>query len=155
MSTPSERLSHRQREQTPDEFAQFLIALAQSAVGSNDVAALWVRRDSIYKELLGPERCWDRLRDARTYAGPFPVICHPPCGPWGKFSWKCHQDPMDGIIAMQMVHRWGGVVEQPLGSRLFREHGDGRKVLRFKQSLFGFPAPKPTILYVVGKEELI
>lgn len=149
MSSPTERLSHRQRARTPLAFARHLIALVRDRHGCQDVAALWVQRDSLYKELLGPWMCWDVHRDARTYDGPWPVICHPPCGPWGVLAWKCQQSRLDGICAMEIVHRVGGVVEQPRGSQLFKEHGRGGLVIRLNQSEWGFPAPKPTLIYVV------
>ena len=42
------------------------------------VAALYVEPDGPYSNLDGVE-VWDEARDARTYAGPHPVVAHPPC----------------------------------------------------------------------------
>lgn len=36
---------------------------------------------------------WGIERDATLYPGPHPVIAHPPCGPWGRFRWRCNDDP--------------------------------------------------------------
>jgi hypothetical protein len=152
MSSPSERLSRRQRARTPLAFARHLIGLVRERHGCTRVAALWVQRDSVYKALLGHAFCWDQDRDARNYDGPWPVICHPPCGPWGVFAWKCKKTRLDGVCAMEIVHRVGGVIEQPRGSQLFREFGRGGEVLRLNQSEYGFPAPKPTLLYMPTKE---
>jgi hypothetical protein len=49
------------------------------------VDALYVDPKGIYPRLLGPEHCWDEARDARTYAGPGPVVAHPPCQRWGRY----------------------------------------------------------------------
>ena len=48
------------------------------------VAALFVERDGAYYGLPNVDP-WDAERDARTYAGPFPVVAHPPCERWGKY----------------------------------------------------------------------
>jgi hypothetical protein len=63
--------------------------------------------------------CFDLPRNAYTYWGPHPVICHPPCGPWGKYKSVSRQDKMAGLWALQLVRKLGGVVEQPIGSELF------------------------------------
>jgi len=89
------------------------------------------------------------LKDANKYSGPHPIIAHPPCGPWGKFKAVSKESKEDGVKAMELVHRWGGVVEQPVGSSLFREHGDGRRVEVVNQFDFGHMALKPTMLYWV------
>lgn len=149
MSSPSERLSRRQRSATPRLFADYLIRLVRARHGCTRVAALWVQRGSVYKRLLGHAYCWDEDRDARTYDGPWPVVCHPPCGPWGVLAWRCRQSRLDGIAAMEIVHRCGGVVEQPRGSQLFKQFGRGGYVIHLMQGEWGFPAPKPTLLYVV------
>lgn len=45
------------------------------------VAALYVERDGAYYGLEHVDP-WDVERDARTYAGPWPVVAHPPCNTW-------------------------------------------------------------------------
>jgi len=139
--SPYSRLSHKQREQTPEPLARYLVTRSGATV------ALWVRRDTVYRS-LGMD-CWDKLRDARLYSGNERVIAHPPCGPWGKLAWNCkYQFKEDGITAMRIVHRVGGVVEQPVGSSLFREYGcECGLVEQVDQADFGHPIKKPTLLF--------
>lgn len=47
------------------------------------IAALYVETDGAYFGLPGVDP-WDEARDARKYAGPHPVVAHPPCQRWGK-----------------------------------------------------------------------
>lgn len=110
------------------------------------VAALYIDPRGPYPKLLGADRCWDETRDARTYAGPWPVVAHPPCGPWGRMSQFCKQDASSGLHALDVVRRFGGVVEQPAHSRLF----DGLAVVVCNQLAWGHACSKPTWLYVVG-----
>lgn len=76
-------------------------------------------------------------------------IKHPPCGPWGRLSWRSREDSYWGVLACDLVERYGGIVEQPLGSRLFRGRSIG-PVVRVRQGLFGHAAEKWTLLYVVA-----
>ena len=92
------------------------------------ISALFVETDGCYFGLPGVDP-WDEKRDARRYAGPCPVVAHPPCQRWGKF-WagqplhikqtgerKTKGD--DGgcfAAALAAVRRWGGVLEHPEGS---------------------------------------
>src|SRR5262249_34237977 len=97
--------------------------------------------------------CWPRRRDARLYAGPWPVICHPPCGPWGNYKARCfRQGKEHGLLALEFVHRWGGVVEQPTGSDLFDLHGCGGTVGKLAQGDHGHAAIKATLLYFARPE---
>ena len=47
------------------------------------IAALYVAKGGCYSGLPGVD-AWDEERDARRYAGPWPVVAHPPCQRWGK-----------------------------------------------------------------------
>jgi len=85
------------------------------------VAALYIDPRGPYPKLLGPEMCWDEARDARTYAGPWPVVAHPPCGAWGKLRHLYEGSDRDcAPIAIEQVRRFGGVLEHPAGSELWR-----------------------------------
>lgn len=53
-------------------------------MGSVTVAAIYVQTGGSYFGLPGVDP-WDEARDARRYAGPWPVVAHPPCQRWGKF----------------------------------------------------------------------
>lgn len=127
------------------------------------VAALYVRRaSSPYRAL--PVELWDEERDARRYDGPWPVVAHPPCGPWGRLAhrskasadeWNCGPD------AVRKVWRYGGVLEHPAFSGLWDYCGlplpgqrdkHGGFTLPVLQSWFGHRAPKATWLYIVGRE---
>lgn len=49
------------------------------------LAALYVETNGCYFGLPGVDP-WDINRDARLYQGPWPVVAHPPCERWGRFS---------------------------------------------------------------------
>jgi hypothetical protein len=95
------------------------------------IAALYVEKDGAYFGLPGVDP-WDIERDARTYAGPHPVVAHPPCQRWGRFwhgsTRKPHQFKLgdDGgcfASALAAVRRWGGVLEHPADSHAWRTFG--------------------------------
>ena len=48
------------------------------------IAALFVANPGCYIGLPDVDP-WDKERDARTYAGPWPVVAHPPCVRWGRY----------------------------------------------------------------------
>jgi hypothetical protein len=101
------------------------------------VAALFVDPKGIYPTLVGAEACWGATRDARTYAGPHPVVAHPPCQLWvnmAAVNWKRYgrQRPAwypggddDGCFASALtsVCRYGGVLEHPAGSHAWAHYG--------------------------------
>jgi hypothetical protein len=137
--------------------------LAQSM--RRDVVALYVDKHGPYPLMV--DEWWDAERNADTYPGPLPVVAHPPCGPWGrlkhlnKFQRKEH-----AVHAVEFVRRWGGVLEHPHGSSLFRSCGMpwpgelpdawGGWTIEIDQCRFGHVARKMTWLYIVGcpREEL-
>lgn len=98
------------------------------------IAALYVETDGCYFGLPGVDP-WDEPRDARTYAGPHPVVAHPPCQRWGRFwhgsTRKPHQYKLgeDGgcfAAALDALRRWGGVLEHPCDSHAWRHFGLNR-----------------------------
>lgn len=100
---------------------------------SDIVAALYVERGGPYWNLEGVD-AWDKERDARLYAGPYPVVAHPPCQLWVNFAalnYKRyggeHNRPgNDGGCfesALSSVRRWCGVLEHPAGSRAWGTFG--------------------------------
>lgn len=127
------------------------------------VAVLFARADSIYKTM--PEcDVYDIERDARTWPGGCPVVAHPPCRAWASLR-HCAK-PRDGekdlaLLAIGHVRRYGGVLEHPLLSTLWRVavlpepgHRDefGGWTLIVDQHWFGHRARKRTRLYIVGCE---
>lgn len=142
------------------------------------VAALYVMKDGPYffDEGVDP---WDESRDARNYAGPHPVVAHPPCERWGRY-WgggpMLHGTPRqkklgdDGgcfAAALDAVRRFGGVLEHPEASHAFRHFGlprpsfnggwtepdqYGGRSCCVAQGHYGHRAQKMTWLYAVGTD---
>lgn len=99
------------------------------------IAALYVESDGAYFDVPDVDP-WDQARDARKYAGPYPVVAHPPCQRWGRFwhgsTRKPHQFQLgdDGgcfAAAFSAVSRHGGVIEHPADSHAW--------------GIFGIPKP--------------
>ena len=134
------------------------------------IAALYVEPDGAYANLPGVDP-WPEARDARRYAGPHPVVAHPPCQRWGRYS---ENHPIVGKIgttgddggcfesALAAVRRWGGVLEHPADSKAWA-HFQIRKPTRYagwqradqhggwtcyvEQGHYGHAARKATWLY--------
>jgi hypothetical protein len=95
------------------------------------IAALYVEPAGVYGNLAGVE-VWDEARDARPYAGPWPVVAHPPCQRWGRFWHGSPRKPHQFLLgddggcfsaALASVRRWGGVLEHPADSQAWAAHG--------------------------------
>ena len=83
------------------------------------IAALYVERGGPYFNRADCDP-WDLERDATKYDGPWPVVAHPPCGPWGRLRHLYRRDEHRlAPLAVEQVRRWGGVLEHPAWSLLW------------------------------------
>lgn len=134
------------------------------------IAALFVDPAGVYAGLPGVE-LWGEARDARTYAGPWPVVAHPPCKRWGRFwhgstrkphQFKLGDDNACFATALASVRLWGGVLEHPADSHAWDRfelsrppRGGGWVAADFhggwtchvEQGHYGHIARKPSWLY--------
>lgn len=139
------------------------------------VAALFVETGGVYFDAANVDP-WDEARDARKYAGPHPVVAHPPCQRWGRFwhgsTRKPHQYKLgdDGgcfAAALAALKRWGGVLEHPAHSRAWEAFGllkpkagagwqhdseQGLWVCYVEQGHYGHDSRKPTWLIACGMQ---
>lgn len=133
-------------------------ARAQDAVTLCTVAALYIDPRGPYPRMPGVE-CWDERRDARAYAGPLPVVAHPPCGPWGALR-HLYRGREHGcaLRAVEQVRQFGGVLEHPARSALWAHcalpaRGEldafGGFAVEVDQCAWGHVARKRTWLYMV------
>jgi hypothetical protein len=139
------------------------------------IAALFVETNGVYYGLLGVDP-WDKDRDARLYAGPWPVVAHPPCERWGRYWYggpTLHKQGKRKILgdddgcfasALASVRKWGGVLEHPEGSHAWRKFHipcppksggwvhclDGGFTCCVEQGHYGHRGRKATWLYVYG-----
>jgi hypothetical protein len=124
------------------------------------VAALYCDRLGVYPGLPGVD-CWTKERDARLYDGPWPVVAHPPCGPWGALRHLYRGDEHDcAPRALAQVHAFGGVLEHPAGSKFWDaaslpKPGENWSdysghAVEVEQVEWGHVARKRTWLYLVG-----
>lgn len=95
------------------------------------IAALYVQRGGCYYGLPDVDP-WDEARDARLYAGPHPVVAHPPCERWGRYWYggpSARVRRVNGddngcfAAALAAVRKWGGVLEHPEASAAWEAHG--------------------------------
>lgn len=138
----------------------------------DDVVALYVDPRGPYPGLVA--EWYDEARDARTYAGPWPVVAHPPCQRWGRYWYggpsarERKTKGADGgcfAHALEAVRKWGGVIEHPEASHAWRAHGliapprEGGWVTAgdfrgwtccVEQGHYGHRARKATWLYACG-----
>jgi hypothetical protein len=137
------------------------------------VAALFVATRGCYFGVPGVDP-WDEARDARLYAGPHPVVAHPPCSRWCRLAgfvearWG-HKRGDDGgrfAAALAAVRRWGGVLEHPAFSDAYTAFAlpipitgagwqrgiCGGWSCYVEQFRYGHAAKKATWLYAYGTE---
>jgi hypothetical protein len=84
------------------------------------ISALYVQTDGAYYGLKGVDP-WDEVRDARLYAGPHPVVAHPPCSTWcmlasvneARWGKMIGDDGGTFAAALAAVRQYGGVLEHP------------------------------------------
>jgi hypothetical protein len=139
------------------------------------IAALYVETNGVYFGMRDVDP-WDRLRDARLYDGPHPVVAHPPCERWGRY-WgggpsarvkrKKGDDAGCFAAALASVRKYGGVLEHPEASHAWHAFGlepppksgfwvpadwHGGFTCCVEQGHYGHLARKATWLYAVGIE---
>lgn len=134
------------------------------------VSALYVEAHGSYFDVQGVDP-WHEGRDARKYAGPHPVVAHPPCQRWGRFwhgstrkphQFKLGDDAGCFKAALAAVRKFGGVLEHPCDSHAWKHFGltppkrfkgwqpagDGiGHTCYVEQGHYGHMSRKPTWLY--------
>lgn len=131
-------------------------------MSTETVAVLFARQDSVYKTLPSCD-VWDIERDALRWPGGQRVVAHPPCPSWGRLRWAAKPKPGEhelAIRAVEMVRVWGGVLEHPKASGLWKhlnlpKPGAGADKwggfsLEVQQVWWGHSCDKATWLYVCG-----
>jgi len=139
------------------------------------IAALFVEKNGIYFGLPNVDP-WSLDRDARNYAGPHPVVAHPPCKRWGRYhggaprkphQYKLGADAGAFSSALFAVRTFGGVLEHPADSRAWDWFGLAAPLRKggwvkadayggwtccVYQGHYGHMAGKATWLYAAGVE---
>lgn len=132
------------------------------------IAALYVETGGVYYGLPDVDP-WDEERDARLYAGPWPVVAHPPCKSWSIMG-QCRPEVVaagDGgtfAAALASVREFGGILEHPAFTLAWAAHHlprptfqgwtrtmlDEGWVCEVDQFWYGHRCNKRTWLYFVG-----
>lgn len=126
------------------------------------IAVLCAHKKTAYLAMEDIE-IYDSDRDARSFPGGMPVIAHPPCRAWSAFcSHQAKPAPGEqelGLWCAEQVRKWGGILEQPAHSRLWKaaglpypgaSEGPLSWSMAIWQSWWGYPQKKATWLYFSG-----
>lgn len=145
----------------------------QCSCGCHD----WQQVVALYVDEKGPYandrrfEIYGITRDARTYQGNRPCVCHPLCQRYGRMAkgspghqrYEVGDDGGGFVHCRDTVRRVGGVIEHPAGSHAYTMHGLpippktgwshpdpwGGRSCRIDQGAYGHPAKKATWLYAV------
>lgn len=122
---------------------------------------LFCHSKSNYKQLPSFD-VYDEKKDALTYTGQKPVLCHPPCRNFSRLRFFSKGDDFENVypfFCLKLVRTYGGIIEHPYDS-LFWKLFDCPKVgsfdnyggtsFVFDQFDFGYYTRKRTRLYIVG-----
>jgi len=149
-----------------------LVETVRQIGNSKRVAALFVHEGGPYFGLPDVDP-WPESRDATNYAGPCPVVAHPPCSRWCRLAgmvearWGHKRGDDGGLFefALDAVRRWGGVLEHPAYSDAWGAYGlnrppaaggwivadfEGGWTCHVEQGRYGHAAKKATWLYAHG-----
>ena len=132
-----------------------------SKVDCDSVQVLFTQFKSTYLD-LGCD-CYDLQRNALSIKSREPAIYHPPCRAWSRmrsFAKVPVGERFLAIWSVSRVRRFGGVVEQPAGSKLWEFlnlplPGSSYDIfggfsISIDQHWFGHKAKKNTWLYIKG-----
>lgn len=139
--------------------------------GVDGQLGLFADPKGVYAGLPGVD-LWDEARDARLYAGPWPVVAHPPCARWcqlasvneARWGAKVGEDGGTFAAALKAVREYGGVLEHPAYTLAWAHFGLPRPVRGYwraalddvgfvtqvSQVAYGHSSRKRTWLYYVG-----
>lgn len=126
-------------------------------MNTQNVSVLCVTPKSFYKQLPNV-RCFDADDDCRTFTCNTPIVCHPPCRLWSRFTRhqakpRTHEKHL-AILCVEFLRICGGVLEHPAHSHLW-EHcklplpghrNEFFECIQVDQHWFGYPTPKKTWL---------
>jgi hypothetical protein len=139
-------------------------------LSSQSISALFVATAGVYFGLDDVD-AWDITRDACKYAGPYPVVAHPPCERWGRYWGGGPSARVKRVLgddggcfkaALAAVRLYGGILEHPEASHAWTHFGlnkpprEGGWVVAdmhggwtccVEQGHYGHPARKATWLY--------
>lgn len=125
------------------------------------ISILYIEKNSNYNVLKNSD-LWDEKRNALLFSGKNVIIAHPPCRLWSRlrsFSTAGKCEMLCGINSILLARSNGGIVENPFPSKLWdvmqvgtplKPDKYGGYLVKINMSDFGFPARKPTALYICG-----
>lgn len=126
-----------------------------------NIKVFFVANRSNYKKVPGFD-CYDQKKNALLHPPTEASLYHPPCRLFSKlryFSTAPESEKYCALWSMYFVRVYGGIVEHPYDSLLWKMHNInqvnvvdefGGFWLVVDQHWFGFPTRKRTGLYIVG-----